>query len=80
MRHCKCCQYFGDDLHTQKILKAESEIAHSLSEFLKYFICELERIQPIEKRVCLMKELLCAYSCKEKAMSELVDSLNIKRW
>lgn len=75
-RHCQCDRY---ERYITDILKAESEIAQSLSDFLKIFFCEIKYVEPIEKRVKLIDELLCAYTCKEKAMAELVAALKLNK-
>ncbi|OFI06057.1 hypothetical protein CLOACE_13120 [Clostridium acetireducens DSM 10703] len=63
--------------YTTDILKSESEMAKCLSEL---FCCDLvhdiKKIDCVEKKAEIIKKILCAYSCKEKAMACLINSLS----
>ena len=71
---CKCQCTYKD--YALGIMKAESEIANTLSWFLEETLCDLKDLEPIDKRVNVAEKLISAISCKEKAMAELVTALN----
>ncbi|WP_244834186.1 hypothetical protein [Clostridium sp. BJN0001] len=61
-----------------EILEAEAKMSKCLQIlFCECFMEELKCVKPIEKRVALTSNLLCAYAHKEKEMAKLITSLKI---
>lgn len=74
---CSCDYTHSNKKYITKILKAEANIADCLSKFLCEFLYNIRDEYPKDKATNLIKELLNAYACKEKAMAELIKALNL---
>ncbi|SFR63842.1 hypothetical protein [Anaeromicropila populeti] len=58
------------------LTEAEAGIAQCLADFLcNEFFPEVNEIEDITEQTELVNKILCAYSCKEKAMGTLIDAL-----
>ncbi|KRQ87597.1 hypothetical protein ABG79_00398 [Caloramator mitchellensis] len=64
------------DKSIESIINSEAKIAECLSCLFCNIADELKYTNPIEKRVSLTSEVVEAYSCKEKAMADLINSAN----
>jgi len=72
------CEQINCDIKEsiKNILNSEADTAKCLSSLFLNIADELKNTYPIEKRVVLTKQVVNAYACKEKAMSDLINSLN----
>lgn len=57
------------------VAAAEARIANSLAFFLELFLQKVCMIRDPAEQAEVIKEILCAYTCKEKAMAALFDAL-----
>jgi hypothetical protein len=60
------------------IAAAEARIATSLAYFIEGFLIKVTCIPDLEKQALLVRKILCAYSCKEKAIAEVISALSTK--
>lgn len=57
------------------IVEAEADIAECLADFLCDFLEDVADVDDLEERAELVNRILCSFSCKEKAMGELIDAV-----
>ncbi|MET0017040.1 hypothetical protein [Oscillibacter sp.] len=57
------------------VAAAEARIATSLASFLELFLQKVCMIRDPAEQAKVIKDVLCAYTCKEKAMAALFNAL-----
>jgi hypothetical protein len=57
------------------IAAAEAKISSSMACFLEEFLRKVACIPNFEKQAELVRSVLCAFSCKEKAIAEVINAL-----
>ncbi|MET0017506.1 hypothetical protein [Oscillibacter sp.] len=57
------------------VAAAEARIATSLAFFLELFLQKICMIRDPAEQAEIIKDILCAYTCKEKAMAALFNAL-----
>ena len=57
------------------IAAAEAKISTSMACFLEDFLKRVSCIPNFDKQAELVRNVLCAFSCKEKAIAEVINAL-----
>jgi hypothetical protein len=60
------------------IAAAEARIAAGLANYLDCFLRKVVCLPDLEKQAELVRLVLCAYACKEKAIAAVINALAVK--
>jgi hypothetical protein len=64
-----------DEQSIDAIAAAEARIANSMAAYLDFFLRKVSCIPDFEKQAELVRTVLCAFSCKEKAIAAVINAL-----